>query len=180
MSNQRIQIIIQEINYWKEHKILPDMYCDFLLALYTKGESGTEASTKGKGDTTGLFSILQLTIQFFILLSVVVVINMQHMSHSFQFIFLFLSFLGMLWLFKLLSKNRDIYFHLSLTILLVDFFLVTVFLGNQYIHSEWGSSIIVIFNFICWLFIGYKYKLKYLQIITIFLLIFTTFYMFLS
>src|SRR5690625_6740577 len=86
----------------------------------------------------------------------------------------------MLCLFKLLSKNSDIYFHLSLTILLVDFFLVTVFLGNQYIHSEWGSSIIVIFNFICWLFIGYKYKLKYLQIITIFLLIFTTFYMFFS
>ena len=180
MSNQRIQIIIQEINYWKEHKILPDMYCDFLLALYTKGEHETEVSIKGRGDTSGLFSILQLTIEFFILLLVVVVINTQHISHSFQAIFLFLSLLGMLWLFKLLSGNRDIYFHLSLAILLVNFFLVTVFLGNQYIHLEWINSIIVIFNFICWLFIGYKYKLKYLQITATFLMIFTTFYIFLS
>lgn len=180
MSNQRSKIIIREINYWKEHNILPDMYCDFLLALYTKGENDTEISTKGKEDTLGLISILQLTLVFFILLSSVVVINMQHISHSFQIVFLILSILGMLWLFKLLSKNRDIYFHLSLTILLVHLFLITVFLGNNYIHLEWISSIIVVFNFICWLIIGYKYKLKYLQVIAFFLMVFTTFYIFLS
>ena len=37
MSNQRKQIIVNEIAFWKQHKMLPDHYCDFLTSLYTGG-----------------------------------------------------------------------------------------------------------------------------------------------
>ena len=37
MSNQRKQIIVNEIAFWKQNKMLPDHYCDFLTSLYTGG-----------------------------------------------------------------------------------------------------------------------------------------------
>lgn len=38
MDNERKHIIISEIKYWKQSKLLPDHYCDFLIALYSRGE----------------------------------------------------------------------------------------------------------------------------------------------
>ena len=38
MSNQRKQIILNEIAFWKQSKFLPDHYCDFLTTLYTEGQ----------------------------------------------------------------------------------------------------------------------------------------------
>ena len=38
MSVQRKKIITTEIKYWKQHNLLPEHYCDFLLTLYTEGE----------------------------------------------------------------------------------------------------------------------------------------------
>lgn len=38
MSNQRKQIIINEIAFWKQNKMLPSHYCDFLTSLYTGGD----------------------------------------------------------------------------------------------------------------------------------------------
>ncbi len=45
MDETRKQIIINEIEYWKEHHLLPEQYCDFLLALYTEG-NGIEKKEK--------------------------------------------------------------------------------------------------------------------------------------
>lgn len=42
MSNQRKQIIINEITFWKQNKLLPEHYCDFLMTLYTEGELNDE------------------------------------------------------------------------------------------------------------------------------------------
>ncbi|WP_277587195.1 hypothetical protein [Psychrobacillus antarcticus] len=39
MSLQRKQIIMNEIAFWKKNKLLPEHYCDFLLALYAQGEN---------------------------------------------------------------------------------------------------------------------------------------------
>jgi hypothetical protein len=38
MTNQRKQIIINEITFWKQNKLLPEHYCDFLMTLYTEGQ----------------------------------------------------------------------------------------------------------------------------------------------
>lgn len=38
MANQRKQIILNEIAFWKQNKLLPEHYCDFLMTLYTEGE----------------------------------------------------------------------------------------------------------------------------------------------
>ena len=42
MSNQKKQIIVNEIVFWKQNKLLPDHYCDFLMTLYTEGNNESE------------------------------------------------------------------------------------------------------------------------------------------
>lgn len=42
MNKQRKQIIISEIKYWKQSKLLPGHYCDFLITLYAQGEDDQE------------------------------------------------------------------------------------------------------------------------------------------
>ena len=38
MTNQRKQIIVNEIAFWKQNKMLPEHYCDFLTSLYKGGD----------------------------------------------------------------------------------------------------------------------------------------------
>ncbi|MGE7692878.1 hypothetical protein ACQKNC_02005 [Lysinibacillus sp. NPDC094177] len=38
MTNPRKKIILNEILFWKQNKLLPEHYCDFLAALYAEGE----------------------------------------------------------------------------------------------------------------------------------------------
>ncbi|WP_342505214.1 hypothetical protein [Sporosarcina sp. FSL K6-2383] len=46
MNQQRKRIIISEIKYWKQNKLLPAHYCDFLITLYAQGEEGNNQEVK--------------------------------------------------------------------------------------------------------------------------------------
>ncbi|WP_423407429.1 hypothetical protein AABM38_16780 [Heyndrickxia sp. MSNUG] len=46
MDDQRKKIIVNEINYWKQNRMLPEHYCDFLLNLYTEGITEAEPASK--------------------------------------------------------------------------------------------------------------------------------------
>jgi len=48
MTNQRKQIIVNEIAFWKQNKMLPDHYCDFLISLYTGGAEQLEQPVDAK------------------------------------------------------------------------------------------------------------------------------------
>lgn len=49
MSKPRKQIILNEILFWKQNKLLPEHYCDFLATLYAEGEQQeTEQEKKAK------------------------------------------------------------------------------------------------------------------------------------
>ena len=49
MNPQRKRMIISEIKYWKQNKLLPAHYCDFLITLYAKGR-GSEGSESHRVD----------------------------------------------------------------------------------------------------------------------------------
>ncbi len=46
MNQQRKRIIISEIKYWKQNKLLPEHYCDFLITLYAQGAGDDELAVK--------------------------------------------------------------------------------------------------------------------------------------
>lgn len=48
MSNQKKQIIMNEITFWKQNKLLPEHYCDFLMTLYSEGNHNEEIAGKSK------------------------------------------------------------------------------------------------------------------------------------
>ncbi|RKJ38670.1 hypothetical protein D7X33_37020 [Butyricicoccus sp. 1XD8-22] len=48
MPNTRKQIILNEILFWKQNKLLPEHYCDFLMTLYTEGEVEPEENVSHK------------------------------------------------------------------------------------------------------------------------------------
>ncbi|MED4537156.1 hypothetical protein P9243_11840, partial [Heyndrickxia coagulans] len=49
MDDKRKQIIVNEIKMWKETKMIPQEYCDFLLAIYTEGTEGNTRKQNGAG-----------------------------------------------------------------------------------------------------------------------------------
>lgn len=49
MSNEKKKIIVNEITFWKQNKLLPEHYCDFLMTLYTGGDHENEGL---KGDAS--------------------------------------------------------------------------------------------------------------------------------
>jgi hypothetical protein len=71
MDEQRRKIITSEINYWKQNRMLPEHYCDFLLNLYTEGgsEQAISVSTRlfplSKLLTLFMLGLLSLTIFLF-------------------------------------------------------------------------------------------------------------------
>jgi hypothetical protein len=48
MNHEQKHVILQEIRFWKESKLLPSEYCDFLMNLYGEGDSFTEDQSQGK------------------------------------------------------------------------------------------------------------------------------------
>lgn len=38
IDSHRKQIILSEIDFWKQNNMLPEHYCDYLFTLYTEGE----------------------------------------------------------------------------------------------------------------------------------------------
>jgi len=58
MEDHRKKIIINEINYWKQNRMLPEHYCDYLLNLYTEGSS--ESAPEAKKSKISLLNILSV------------------------------------------------------------------------------------------------------------------------
>lgn len=178
MPNQRKEIIIKEIKYWKAHKLLPGVYCDFLLALYTKGEGTEEVVAKQVRRDLGLAPSIQLITQLLLLLLSIIVINFEQINSGVKITFLLMFLFGAFWMFKKLKKQRDIYFHLAMVILLAFILIVTMYIGNLYITNQWIINMFVALNFIGWFQVGRKYHLKYLLVIGVVALIFTIIYAF--
>jgi hypothetical protein len=53
LMDQKKKIIIQEIEYWKRSRLLPEHYCDFLLQLYL---SDSKKNTKSGGGSFSFFT----------------------------------------------------------------------------------------------------------------------------
>lgn len=59
MDDHRRKIITNEIKYWKQNRLLPEHYCDFLLNLYTEGSAETDSTQdKRPGNTKVLVSFI--------------------------------------------------------------------------------------------------------------------------
>lgn len=165
MTEDRINTIINELHYWKKNKMLPAVYCDFLLALYTNGDDySEEKSTK----RLPLLKIIQLFLLVLLVPVAIVVIYSTFFQHYIQFGVLMLFILYSFWQVRELKLQQHYFYHLSFAIFLLIIFLTTIFLSNTYIVTNWIEQLIIIMNFACWFILGRKMNIKYLPIASIF------------
>ena len=162
MQEQRKTIILKEILYWKENKMLPEHYCDYLITLYTEG-NGEEAEIKSKNNKTKYLIISHL---FFLVLIPISIFLLYFTELSFilqmaiSLIFLIFSFAGV-FLYNKNQQNVDI----PATSAAILFLLMSVRMVLQFFLNEIiFLYIILLLNCVIWYISGKKYKLLYFTI----------------
>lgn len=106
MENPRKKIIINEILFWKQNKLLPEHYCDFLMTLYSEGEElqfqdelSHKKSVKAKDKRNKLaiailislvalllFSLLFVITQYFFVTAIIAgIVAVIFMIYSYKF-----------------------------------------------------------------------------------------------
>lgn len=74
MSNPKKQIILNEIMFWKQNKMLPEHYCDFLMTLYSEGNQQEEIAGKSKNAVIHVEKRRNRTISMFFPISAMVIL----------------------------------------------------------------------------------------------------------
>src|SRR5699024_2537667 len=161
-NDERIGIIIDEINYWKEHKLLPIVYCDYLLALYTKGDRDSVESIKTEKHKSILLyttSIVLLTI--LLPLSFLIIYYFAFpplIKMSILLLFIIFTFI----MYRFLKKQKYFFHHLAFIVFLMLILIATVFVGTIYTDNQNLTGLIVLLNFISWFILGRKIHVRYL------------------
>ncbi len=167
MSVQKKQIILNEIAFWKQNKLLPEHYCDFLTNLYVQGD-GTENQEqrandsllikKNRRDTYLLIGLAILSI----CLITVLIISANFIVPMIISLITILIFVFFAWKLRLNSTIiRPILLVLSALLL-----LAISFKGWELYFQE-NSYILLVFlliNCLLWLVTGIFQKLIYFTI----------------
>lgn len=165
MSNPRKKIILNEIHFWRESKLLPEHYCDFLATLYTEGQYDDQEEVSHKQAILAIEkrkSFLQffgLLIASFAVLFVLFTFNTLVIFLSVVVIFLALFLI--ISAFKI-AKNKSFLAplqHILAALLVLGVSLkvsITYFEGNNLILYG-----ILAGNCVMWLLSGVKLKLGY-------------------
>ena len=151
MNESRKQIIINEIIYWKKNRMLPEHYCDFLLALYTKGNGLQDQSEKSRLRKNILLLFILIPIGIFLF-------YFTELSLTLQIVFGFiLIIMGILLTFY--SAKRGMLFQIPL--IMTAFLLLFVSVQITVIHTS-DRFIYAIYCFSNQLFYMdfYRFKIK--------------------
>ncbi|MEN1970508.1 hypothetical protein WMZ97_20830 [Lentibacillus sp. N15] len=171
MEDERTAIIVKEIRYWRSHKLLPDTYCDYLLALYTNGETTIDSPKKG---LQKIGFILCLIIQMLLVPFSFLVIYFTEFPVILQLSILLLFILFSFWQYWWLNRRGSTFYHVSLISLLLLIFLTIVLFCSQLFDNQWLTLSMIILQFICWLILGMKRKWNYVIILSVIGLAFTS------
>ena len=176
MNKTRQQIIIHEIQYWKEHKLLPEKQCDFLLAIYTNGlQDSNEKIGRTRRKKTALF-IVQYIIPIIMIPLSFVVTYFTELSSILQIIILLFFNIYLISLYIKNKHKEDLFKHYYLIAFLIVTLLLTLTIADYILISVWLRRSVVLFNFIFWYIYGTFEKIKYVKFIGIIAIIFLVIY----
>ncbi|KGR74545.1 hypothetical protein [Ureibacillus sinduriensis] len=169
MANAKKKIILNEILFWKQNKLLPDHYCDFLMTLYTEGnETELEAEIDSKNSV-----IAQAKRLKFILLTITIIVTaailfVLFMASTLTWLAAIVG--GIFALILMISayrfaKKKEMLspiLHIASALIL---FGISVKVCIEYFP---GSQVVLysllVSNCLLWLFTGFKFKLIYFTV----------------
>lgn len=163
---ERKKIIVDEIKYWKNSRLLPEHYCNFLLTLYTGGlDSDTEdvKSQQKKVNSNQLALLVFTTIGLAIFGLTFLVIYFTNFSPLMQMTIVLFFSAVMFALGKQVKKYDVRFVHLYILMNVLMLFLATIHIVGFIFPDQPGAIMwAVIFTCMAWLVVGKKYNLKYL------------------
>ena len=168
MTNQRKQIILNEIKFWKQNKLLPEHYCDFLMTLYTEGEhvapdlkGNAKQAIKEKEKRSLLFKYMLLPIVAIVLIAAMYIIQSPWLIVIPAVVYSLIC-LGAAFYFS--KKNGLLAPILQLTGALVLLFATFNLCLTYYPGNDMALYITLICNCAIWLISGLMMKLTYFTI----------------
>ncbi|QED48669.1 hypothetical protein [Cytobacillus dafuensis] len=156
MNETRKKIIVNEIVNWKKNRLLPEQYCDYLLALYTEGNQQEEMEGSGKNknffwENHYLFLLLIPLSVFLIHFTELSII----LQMTFSLLFVFTAILFTFYFFR-----KGILLQIPLFVAALIILLASVeFFSSVYPDSPLLLYFNLIINCIIWMITGWKLKL---------------------
>ncbi|WP_175615656.1 hypothetical protein [Piscibacillus halophilus] len=160
MGIERKELIIKEIQYWKESKLLPAQYCDFLLMIYSHGEGLDHSNQKQQGRLW--FYIDFLFLLLFIPISIYLILWMD--ISLFMSLALIVGVLAIAIIHVVYYKRiNSIVVHLPIILILLVGLTGTISLGKV-LDLQLNYYLIVFFHCLLWISLGFWNKWIYLMV----------------
>lgn len=161
--DEKKQMIINEIEHWKKSRLLPEVYCDFLLSLYTEG--GEKVAPKRRFPSSYLKHGIYIFIILILLVIATVLIYFTQLSPLIQMgiltVSLLLSLIIGIYYFR--KRNPMSHTYIVLSTFMSFFYMINIsdlFFQND--RNVLGGLIAILC--LIWFFAGWKWKLYYLYI----------------
>ncbi|MFE8703194.1 hypothetical protein ACFYKX_21680 [Cytobacillus sp. FJAT-54145] len=160
MDENRKKIIVKEILYWKESRMLPVQYCDYLLTLYTEGNRPKEFiknQTKNRFDKKQYLFLMLIPVSVFL-------IYFTELSFILQMALLaFLMISGLFVIFYFSKKG--ILMQIPLIVIALMLLLASVeIISGSFPNNPQTLYMVLFLNCFLWLFTGWRLKILYFTI----------------
>ncbi|MGG0716461.1 hypothetical protein ABE096_02515 [Robertmurraya massiliosenegalensis] len=162
MDDKRKTIIINEILTWKENRMLPEHYCDYLLALYTEGNSPEPEHSKSKGTKKKLqksyiLPLLLIPIYVFFFYFTELSFDLQM---TLGIVLIIIAILTTYYFFRKRIQYQIALVISGLFLLLTSTEIASHFMGDNIFILYF----VLILNCLLWILTGKKLKLLYFMI----------------
>jgi hypothetical protein len=167
MNHEKKNIIIKELYYWKDNKLLPETYCDFLLALYTEGDQEDEVLTTQKNQarkriTNGQFLLYSMLLVF--LLGMLLVIYFTELSFLLQIALISFCLISSIVVTAYFVRKKAL-FQVPLSVTLIELLISSlIIVENVTTGDRLWIGLIIILNCLLWIILGRVYHVLYLLI----------------
>ncbi|MGM8364605.1 hypothetical protein ACLIBG_03880 [Virgibacillus sp. W0181] len=164
-EGQRKEVIIKEIKYWKAHNLLPRHYCDFLLALYTKGDYEVDELENNDNDKVEWLFLLQI---FFLVIMIPIsfsIIYFSALHFIWQVCMLILFLMAAYWSIVSYKKHSyKHYYNLAVFIFLCLIMMLCIKIINAFFLNQLFLYIVMFINLFSWLIIGYYKRSLFISV----------------
>lgn len=166
MPNPRKKIILNEILFWKQNKLLPDQYCDFLMTLYSEGnEMELEEEISHKKAVKAKEKRNKNLLLF--LISIITVLLVLALFMTTQFVWLVILFVGIIALILMISaftfaKKHELIAPVLQIAAALLIFVLSVKISTEYFVDNFIVLLsLLLANCVMWLLTGLKLKQMY-------------------
>ncbi|WRP05304.1 hypothetical protein U9J35_15435 [Rossellomorea aquimaris] len=161
VKNSRKELIVNEIQLWKQANMLPEHYCDYLLALYTEGDGMEHSDQKNVKKKTMLKDFFVSICAIFISLFVIYFTELSIVLQT----TILASFVGLLVGIGIYYTKKQfspllLYMTAACILLLASIEITEELFGG----SSFGMYVTLFLNCFLWISAGLKWRMGYFSL----------------